>query len=156
MMMEKTLVIIKPDAIHRSLIGEIMHRFENKGLKIAAMKMTILKDKQLEEHYSHLKARPFFKKLVAYMKSIPTLLIILEGNDAVEVVRKMAGPTYGVEALPGTIRGDYSLSRQNTIIHASDSKKTAEKEIKRFFKASEIFSYNKIDYEMIYAEDERK
>ena len=153
--MEQTLVIIKPDAVNRSLVGEILHRFERKGLKIVTMKMEFLKDETLEEHYSHLKDKPFFKGIVKFMKSTPTILMVLEGSNCVEVVRKLAGPTYGVEAPAGTIRGDYSLSMQNTIIHASDSKENAEEEINRFFKKEEIHSYDKIDFEMIYAEDEK-
>lgn len=153
--MEKTLIIIKPDAINRSLVGEVMHRFERKGYKIVGMKMAKLKDKELEEHYAHLKDKPFFGELIKYMQKTPTLLMVLEGSNVVDVCRKMAGPTYGVEALPGTIRGDFSLSKQNTIIHASENKKLAEQEIKRFFKPEEIFEYDKIDFEMIYSEEER-
>jgi nucleoside-diphosphate kinase len=153
--MEQTLVIFKPDAVNRSVIGEILHRFERKGLKIVAMKMDYLKDTVLTEHYSHLKNKPFFKNILKYMKSTPAVLLVLEGSNAVEVVRTLAGPTYGVEAPAGTIRGDYSLSIQNTVIHASDSKEKAKEEIKRFFKKDEIHKYDKIDFEMIYAEDER-
>jgi nucleoside-diphosphate kinase len=153
--MEQTLVIIKPDAINRSLTGEILHRFERKGLKIVGMKMEYLKDKTLIELYSHLKDMPFFKNILKFMKTTPSILMVIEGSNAVEVVRNLAGPTYGVEAPAGTIRGDYSLSIQNTIIHASDSKEKAKEEIKRFFKKDEIYKYDKIDFEMIYAEDER-
>lgn len=155
-MMEQTLVIIKPDAVNRSLVGEILHRFESKGLKIAAMKMEYLKDDTLIEHYSHLKDKPFFKGILKFMKSTPAILMILEGTNAVDVIRRLSGPTYGVEASAGTIRGDFSLSRQNTIIHASDSKEKAVEEIKRFFKKDEIHKYDKIDFEMIYSEEERR
>ena len=154
--MEKTLIMIKPDAINRSLVGEVLHRFERKGFKIVGMKMTMLKDKELEEHYAHLKDQPFFGRLVEFMKKTPTLLMVLEGGNVVDVCRKLAGPTYGVEAPAGTIRGDFSLSRQNTIIHASENKELAEKEIKMFFKPAEIFEYDKIDFEMIYSEEERE
>jgi len=153
--MEKTLIILKPDAVQRGVVGEILYRFERKGLKITGAKLQILSDAILDEHYAHHKGKPFFQQLKNFMKSSPCLLIILEGNQAVEVARKMAGPTHGIEALPGTIRGDYSLSTQHNIIHASDSPKTAEKEIERFFTPSEIFPYQRIDWEMIYAEDER-
>lgn len=153
--MQKTLVIIKPDAINRSLVGQIISRFENKGLKLAGMKMEYLKDEILTEHYSHLKDKPFFKGILKFMKSTPAILMVIEGSNAIEVVRNLTGPTYGVEAPAGTIRGDYSLSRQNTIIHASDSLENAEKEIKRFFKKEEIHKYDKVDFDMIYSEDER-
>ncbi len=153
--MEQTLIIMKPDAVNRSIVGEIMNRFERKGLKIVGMKMEHLSDELIEEHYSHLTDKPFFPRIKQFMQTTPSILLVLEGKDVVEVVRKMAGVTYGIEALPGTIRGDYSMSIQNTIIHASDSKETAEKEVKRFFKKNEMFSYEKIDLEMIYAEDER-
>ena len=156
MKLEKTLVIVKPDAVNRSLVGEILQRFERKGLNIIAMKMEFLKDETLTEHYAHLKNKPFFKGILKYMQSTPAILMVLEGSNAVSVVRSLAGPTYGVEAPAGTIRGDYSLSKQNTVIHASDSVENAEIEINRFFKKQEIHAYNKIDFEMIYSEDERK
>ncbi len=154
--MQQTLVIIKPDGVNRGIIGEIIHRFERKGLKIVGIKMEHLSDTKLDIHYEHHKGKPFFERLKKYMKSAPTILMILEGNNVVEVVRHMAGPTRGYEALPGTIRGDYSLSQSNNIVHASDSVESAEAEIKRFFKPDEIFSYKKIDWEMIYAEEERE
>lgn len=155
-MMERTLVILKPDAINRGLIGEVIHRFERKGMKIAAMKMEHLTDNILEEHYAHLATKPFFPSIRSFMKRAPSVLMVLEGRRVVDVVRKMAGVTEGVDAEPGTIRGDFSLSIQNTIIHASDSAETAKKEIKRFFKESEILEYNKIDSEMIYSDAEKK
>ena len=155
-MKEKTLIIIKPDAINRTLVGEIIHRFERKGFKIVGMKMQHLSEKVLGEHYSHLRNNPFFPKIVRFMRSAPSLLIVLEGAHVVEVIRKMAGPTYGVEAPPGTIRGDYSLSMQNTIIHASENTDIAKKEIERFFDESELFEYDRVDLAMVYSEDERK
>jgi nucleoside-diphosphate kinase len=153
--MEKTLVIIKPDALNRALVGQILSRFEQKGLKIVAMKMKTLQDSELEEHYSHLKEKPFFQDLVAFMKHAPSILMVIEGNRAVDVVRFLTGTTYGVEATPGTIRGDFSLSRSNTIIHASDSLESAEVEIARFFDKSEILKYDKVDLTEVYATDER-
>jgi nucleoside-diphosphate kinase len=153
--MERTLIIIKPDAINRGLIGEVIHRFERKGLKIVGMKMVHLSEKILEEHYSHLVSKPFFLSIKKFMRSAPSVLMVLEGRKVVDVVRKMAGVTEGTEALPGTIRGDFSLSLQNTIIHASDSVETAKKEIKRFFADSELFEYTKVDSEMIYSDSEK-
>lgn len=154
--MEKTLVIIKPDAINRALIGVVLDRFERKGLKMVACKMKYLKDEELADHYSHLKDKPFFKNLVDFMKHAPSILMVLEGVRAVDAVRQLAGSTYGIEAMPGTIRGDYSMSRSNTIIHASDSVESAEKEIERFFDKSEIFEWEKVDFTEVYSVEERE
>lgn len=154
-MKERSLVIIKPDAVNRTIVGEIVHRFERKGLKIVGMKMVHLDEETLGEHYSHHVGKPFYKGLVKFMMNCPALLIVLEGNNAVDVVRKLAGETHGAKAMPGTIRGDYSLSQQCNAVHASDSVENAKNEIKRFFKDNEIFEYDRVDTEMIYAEDER-
>jgi len=153
--MEKTLIIIKPDAVNRGLCGEILSRFEKKGLKIVACKMRHFKDKELEEHYSHHKEKPFLKNLLDFMKHAPSILLVLEGSKVVDAVRQLAGSTYGVEATAGTIRGDFSMSRSNTIIHASDSAENAEIEIKRFFDAEEIFEWEKVDFTEVYSVDER-
>ncbi len=153
-MMEQTLVIIKPDAINRSIVGDILSRLEKKGLKMIGLKMEHLSEEILEEHYSHLKDKPFFPRIQAFMRSAPAVLLVLEGNNAVDVVRRMAGVTHGGEAQPGTLRGDYSLSIQNNIVHASDSTGAAKDEVKRFFKTEELHSYEKIDSTMIYSEDE--
>jgi len=154
--MEQTLIIIKPDGVNRGIIGEVVHRFERKGLKIVGIKMDHLKDEILDIHYGHHKDKPFFTMLKNFMKSAPALLVVLEGNNAVEVVRMMAGATTGYEAAPGTIRGDYSMSHQHNIIHASDSVENAQKEISRFFPKDEVFPYKRIDWEVVYAEDERE
>lgn len=154
--MEKTLILLKPDAVNRGLVGEVIGRFEKKGLKIAGLKMIQLHDKLLDEHYSHLKDKPFFKGIANFMKSSPVVAIALEGLDCVEVVRGMCGPTNARKALPGTIRGDFALSVQSNIVHASDSKESAEVEVKRFFQKSELFDYEKIDSETIYSQDEKK
>src|SRR3990167_42114 len=155
-MIEKTLIIIKPDAINRGLLGEIVQRFERKGLKIVAMKMMHLHDKLLEEHYPHIKDKPFFPGVKKFMQASPTVVLVLEGFEAVEVVRLMCGPTKASIAPAGTIRGDYALSVQSNVVHASDSKETAKKEIKRFFKEDEILNYEKIDYELLLAPDEKR
>jgi len=156
MALQKTLVIIKPDAVNRGLIGEIVNRFEDKGLKIIGLKMVHLKDEILEKHYAQHKTKAFFQDLVQFMKLSPTILMVLEGNEAISVVRKMAGPTFGVEAEPGTIRGDFSMSISHNVVHASDSIETAKKEIKRFFKKNEIFPYQRIDWNIIYSEQDLK
>ena len=139
--MEKTLVLLKPCTVQRSLIGEIISRFEKKGLRIAGLKMMQLDDAILAEHYAHLVDRPFFPGLKASMMATPVIALALEGVNAIEVVRQMAGPTNGRKALPGTIRGDYSMSGQQNIVHASDGPETAAAELKRFFKDGEIFEF---------------
>lgn len=154
-MMEQTLIILKPDAINRSIVGEVIHRFERKGLKIIGLKLVHLDDKMLNIHYAHHKGKPFFESYKRFMKSAPATLIVLEGKNAIEVARMMTGPTYGHEAPPGTIRGDYSLSAAQNIVHASDSIENAQEEITRFFKPAELFDWQRVDLEYLYAEDER-
>ncbi|OJV36178.1 MAG: nucleoside-diphosphate kinase [Bacteroidales bacterium 36-12] len=152
--MEKTLVILKPCTIQRGLTGEIIHRFERKGLQICGMKMMQLTDDILIEHYSHLAQRPFFKRIKDSMMVTPVIVCCLKGIDAVRIVRAMAGVTNGRDAQPGTIRGDYSVSVQENIVHASDSLETAETELKRFFKEDEIFDYAISQLNSKYANDE--
>jgi nucleoside-diphosphate kinase len=155
MKIRQTLVIIKPDALNRSLVGDILTRFEHKGLKICGLKMVQLKDDVLDLHYSHHSEKAFFGKLKKFMMQSPSIVVVLEGLSAINVVRQLAGETHGAKALPGTIRGDYSMSTQANIIHASEDEKAAEEEIKRFFKPEELFEYNRVDFELLYAEDER-
>jgi len=150
--MEKTLIILKPDAIQRNLVGEIVSRFEKKGLKIAGMKMVELDDLKLDEHYEHHKDKPFFGNLKKFMKSSPVLLMVLEGHDVVKAVRLVVVSTKPIEADSGTIRGDLAMTNWN-LVHASDSLETATKEIKRFFEDDELFSYNKTGWEMVYEEE---
>lgn len=152
---EKTLIIIKPDALQRNLLGEIIGRFEKKGLKIMGMKMIQLGDALLAEHYSHHIDKPFFQSLKNFMKSSPVIVMILSGIKAIQAVRLIVGPTKGYEADAGSIRGDLSISGQANIIHASDSLESAEIEIKRFFKSEEIFEYKKSDFDFVYGEEER-
>jgi len=153
-MMEKTLVILKPCTLQRGILGEIISRFEKKGLLIRGMKMLWLTDELLDEHYAHLKEESFFRKLKDAMQICPVTVICLEGVDAIRVVRSLAGVTNGRIAQPGTIRGDYSVSVQRNIVHASDSHETAEKELKRFFKEEEIFKYDHKLLLSLYAVDE--
>lgn len=152
---ERTLIIIKPDALQRNLLGEIIGRFERKGLKIIGMKMVQLGDAVLAEHYSHHVDKPFFESLKNFMKSSPVVVIALSGLNAISAVRLIVGPTKGYEADAGSIRGDLSLSGQTNIVHASDSSESAAAEIARFFKPDELFSYKKIDFEFVYGEEER-
>lgn len=139
--MEKTLVILKPSCVKRSLIGEITKKFEQKGLHLAGMKMMQLDDNILNEHYSHLKDKPFFADVKKSMMATPVIIQCWEGLDAVEVVRNLTGYTNGRKAIVGTVRGDYSMSTQENIIHSSDNTDSAKKELKRFFKPDEIFDY---------------
>ena len=153
-MLQKTLVLLKPCTVQRSLIGEIISIFERKGLRIAGLKMMQLDDAILAEHYAHLVDRPFFPGLKEAMLATPVIALAIEGVDAIDVVRQMAGPTNGRKALPGTIRGDYSMSGQQNIVHASDGPETAAAELKRFFKDEEIFDYQLPTLRSIYATDE--
>ena len=140
--MEKTLIILKPSTIQRRMIGEIISRFEKKGLIISGMKMIWLTDEILQEHYFHLVDKPFFKKIKDSMQACPVIVMCLNGVDAVSVVRNIVGVTNGRLAQPGTIRGDFSMSMQENIVHASDSPETAKIELERFFNKEEIFEYN--------------
>ncbi len=139
--MEKTLVIFKPSAMERGYVGQILTRFQQKGLIIAGMKMMQLDENILREHYAHLVDKSFFPLLLSAMMASPVIVMCLKGKDAINVVRLMTGATNGREALPGTIRGDFSCSNQENIIHASSSAEDAKAEIKRFFSENEIFDW---------------
>ena len=154
--MEKTLVLLKPSCVQRQLIGEVVNRFERRGLRIAGMKMMQLSDDILREHYAHLADKPFFPTLAASMQASPVIALALEGIDAVRVVRAMTGATNGRAAAPGTIRGDYSMSNQQNIVHASDSPENALIELARFFRPEEIFEYESGAKAYIYGADECK
>ncbi|MGC8573287.1 MAG: nucleoside-diphosphate kinase [Caldisphaera sp.] len=140
-MTEKTLVLVKPDGVKRGLIGEVISRFEKKGLKILALKMVKLDKSKGEEFYSVHKDKSFFKDLVEFITSGPIVAIILEGDSAISVVRLMIGSTDGRKAQPGTIRGDFALSIQDNVVHASDSPESFEREYKVLFKEEEIITY---------------
>ncbi len=148
---ERSLIIIKPDALQRGLAGEIFHRFERKGLKIIGLKMIELEDIMLEDHYAHHKDQPFFDSLKKFMKSAPVILVVISGLKAIGAIRLIVGPTKGYEADAGSIRGDFSMSGQANIVHASDSAAAAEQEIKRFFKPDELFDYQKPEFPWVYS-----
>ena len=152
---EKSLIIIKPDAVQRSLFGEIVTRLERKGLKIIGTKMMNLQDALIEEHYAHIKDKPFFPGIRDFMKATPVIVMAVEGINAVSSVRLLVGPTKAWEATAGTIRGDFSLSTQSNLVHASDTVEAGEIEINRFFKSEEIFEYQKIDIDFVYAEHKK-
>lgn len=152
--MEQTFIIIKPCAIRRDLIGEIIHRFEMKGMQLCAIKMIQLTDSILDEHYAHLAGRPFFQRIKNSMMKTPVVVSVWKGVGVVDVARQMAGPTNGRDAAPGTIRGDYSMSIQENIVHTSDSVENAKIEIARFFDACEVFDFNQLSSSVLYAENE--
>jgi len=153
-MLDKTLVILKPSAVQRGLIGEVIRRFERKGLILIGLKMVWLSDEILSDHYAHLKDKPYFQGVKDSMKKCPVIVCCWKGNDAVAVVRLLTGITNGREALPGTIRGDYSMSMRENILHASDSPEAAAEELQRFFKESELFDYNLSTISNVYATNE--
>lgn len=150
---EQSLVLIKPDAVQRGLMGEIITRFEKKGLKIVGLKMMNLKEAILKEHYAHVVDRPFYAELSQFMSSSPVVALCLEGLNAVEVVRKLSG-TDNFDF--GTIRGDYSTSQQRNLVHSSDSIEMAINEVERFFLPAELFDYNKEEWKQVYALCDRK
>ncbi|MBR4379597.1 MAG: nucleoside-diphosphate kinase [Prevotella sp.] len=152
--MEKTLVILKPSCLQRGLVGEVTKRFEQKGLRLCGMKMCQLTDEQMSQHYAQHAGKPFFQQLKDAMMVTPVIVCCYEGVEAVEVVRQMAGVTNGRKAMPGTIRGDFSMSFQENIVHTSDSIETAKIELQRFFKEDEIFDYPQPQFSFLYASDE--
>lgn len=142
--MERTLIIFKPDAVHRHLVGRILARFEDKGLRIAAMKLQQSPRAQVEKHYEVHKERPFYSDLVKFMTSGPVIVAVLQGPGAIAVVRNLLGATNGQNAAPGTIRGDFGLDQQYNLVHASDSPETAAKEIELFFKPDEVVDHARV------------
>ena len=153
--MEQTFVILKPSAVQRSLVGDVITRFQRKGLFITGIKMMQLDEQILRVHYAHLVDKPFFPSLVKSMMATPVIVMVLKGKDVVEVVRSMVGVTNARKAAAGTIRGDFGMSDQENIVHASDSPENAVIEINRFFKPEEIFDYQMPTLDCIYAPDER-
>ncbi len=141
--MEQTFSMLKPDAVQRSLIGEIIGRFEKKGLKLVALKLLKISREMAERHYAEHLGKPFFNDLVDFITSGPVVAMIWEGQNAIQVVRTMMGKTDPQEALPGTIRGDFGLFTGNNIVHGSDSPESASREINLFFSEGEIISYQK-------------
>lgn len=148
------MILLKPSCVGRGLIGDVIARLEKKGLVICGMKMLQLNEEILRQHYSHLVDKPFFPVLVEGMMATPVVAMCVKGVDAVEVVRLMCGVTNGRKAAPGTIRGDFSMSGSQNIIHASDSPENAKIEIDRFFSPDEIFDYSPLASGYIYSPDE--
>lgn len=152
MQAERSLIIIKPDAIQRNIVGAIIDRFEKKGLKIIGVKMMHLTDVLLTEHYAHIADKPFFPRIQKFMQSAPVIVMALSGAGAVAAIRTIVGPTKAFEAAGGTIRGDFAMSMQSNVVHASDSVENGEIEIKRFFKDDEILDYEKLGEQVVYSD----
>ncbi len=154
--MERTLIIAKPDAVQRGLVGEIISRLERKGLKLIGLKMMRLDSKQLQAHYAEHLEKPFYSGLEDFMKSSPVVVMAWEGFECVNSVRILVGATNPRNAEAGTIRGDFSIGTGRNLIHASDSQKSGNEEVSRFFGERELFDYDKSEYVHIYEEFERK
>jgi len=153
-MLGKSVVLIKPDGVQRGLVGEVIKRFEQKGLHLIGIKMVALTDATLDEWYVHHKDKPFFPNLKSYMMSYPVVAMLWEGIEAATTIRTLLGVTKGRAAAPGTIRGDFAMSQQYNLVHASESDEAAEKEQKLIFASEEIFPWVKLDITQIYAEEE--
>ncbi len=148
--MERTFVMVKPDGVQRRLIGKVIQRFEESGLKIVAMKFLSVSNKLAEKHYEVHKGKNFYDGLIKYITSGPVLAMVLEGENAIEKVRKMVGATDPQKSMAGTIRGDFAQNIGRNIIHASDGKETAKKEISLWFKENELITYEMDDEKWIY------
>jgi nucleoside-diphosphate kinase len=141
--LERTLIIIKPDAVQRGLIGKIVTRFERRGLRIAAMKLMHITEELAQRHYAIHEGKPFYEPLIAYITSSPVVVMVLEGNDAIEIARRTMGATNPAEAAPGTIRADFGLEIGRNLVHGSDGPETAVFEVPLFFEEEEILSYGR-------------
>ncbi len=148
--MEQTLVIVKPGAVQRGLIGTIISRFEKRGLKIVAMKMIHITSELAEKHYAEHKGKPFFEDLVYFITSSPVVVMVLNGENAITVARTMMGATNPLDAAPGTIRGDFGLFTGKNIVHGSDSAASANREIHLFFSDNEFVAFKKCDEQWLY------
>jgi len=153
-MVERTLIIIKPDGIQRHLAGEIIGRFEKKGLKLVAARFMQLSEPLARQLYAVHQGKPFFEGLVKYLSSAPVLVMVWEAEGIIDIARKMIGATFGYDAEPGTIRGDFSCSKGYNLIHGSDSPESAEREIKLFFKPDEIIDYELADAGWLYGKND--
>jgi nucleoside-diphosphate kinase len=149
--MQRTLIIFKPDCVQRRLVGQVLQRFEAKGLRLVALKL-IQVDRALgEKHYAEHRGKPFFDGLIQFITGGPVVLGVLEGNDAIAVVRNLLGATNGAAAAPGTVRGDFSISKQNNLVHGSDSEESARREIALWFRPEELLDYGIAGSEWVFA-----
>ena len=154
--MERTFSMIKPDGVQRRLVGKILTRFEEKGLRIAALKLLQVSARQAETLYSIHKGKPFYETLLRFVTASPVVVLVIEGNQAVAVVRKLLGATFGFNAEPGSIRGDYGSSKGLNLIHGSDSAESAQREIPIFFEGKDLVKYEHVDNVWVLEEPERK
>jgi nucleoside-diphosphate kinase len=150
MNMEKTFVMLKPSTVARAMIGNVVDRIENKGLSIVAMKLTWVTQEKAAKLYSAHKGKPFYEELIKFVTSGPVVAMVIEGDEAVKVTRKLIGTTNSKEAEPGTIRGDFALSNQKNAVHASDSAENARYEMGIFFSPEEILTYKRADENWVY------
>ena len=150
MAMENTFVMVKPDGVQRGLVGEIVARFERKGLTLKAMKMITIQKALAEQHYGEHKGKGFYDSLISYITSGPVVAMVWEGDNAVEVARTMMGATDPAKSAPGTIRGDFGMFTGRNVIHGSDSPESARREINLFFNDYELQAYEKIGQEWLY------
>ena len=148
--MQRTLVIFKPDCVQRRLVGSILARFEAKGLRVAALKLIQVSKELGEKHYAEHNGKPFFGGLIDFITGGPVVVGVLQGNEAITVVRTMLGATNGTAAAPGTVRGDFSISKQNNLIHGSDSPESADREIALWFKKEELVDYTIAGHEWVF------
>ena len=139
--MERTLIILKPDAIQRRLIGRLIQRFEDKGMAVGGMKLMRISRELAERHYAPHKGKPFYPGLIDYITSGPVVVMVLQGERCIEMARTMMGKTFGYEAAPGTIRGDFGASRSFNLVHGSDSPESAKTEIALYFQEKELLDY---------------
>jgi nucleoside-diphosphate kinase len=142
--------MVKPDGVQRGLVGDIVARFERRGLKIVAMKMLVVSEDRAKKHYEEHAAKPFFPNLVSFIRSGPVVAMVVEGKNVVPIVRSMLGATNPQNSAPGTIRGDFAVDMGRNVIHASDSPESAKREISLYFDNSEIATYNRIDEQWLY------
>jgi len=152
--MQRTLVLLKPDCVQRRLTGKVINRFEEKGLNIVAMKMMQVTSELSRQHYAEHVEKPFYPSLEAFITSAPVVAMAIDGLEAVQVVRDMLGATSGLKAAAGTIRGDYSSSRQMNLVHASDSVESAKRELALYFEAGDFCDYEPVTTEFLRAPDE--
>ncbi|MDF1533797.1 MAG: nucleoside-diphosphate kinase [Methanosarcinaceae archaeon] len=148
--MERTYVMVKPDGVQRGLVGEVISRIEKRGLKISALRMNVMSEDAAKEHYKEHVERPFFGSLIEYVVSGPSVSMVVEGKGVVPIMRTINGATNPVEALPGTIRGDFAIETGRNVVHASDSVESAEREIGIHFNESEVCGYSRIDEKWLY------
>jgi nucleoside-diphosphate kinase len=154
--MERTLVLLKPDAVQRRLVGQVIERLDRKGLRMAALRMLQISRPLAEAMYAEHEGKDFHDPLVNFVTASPVVAMVLEGFDAIRMVRSLIGPTFGPDAPPGTIRGDFGASRRYNLVHASDGPEAAKREISLFFREEDLLEYNLIDEDWIYASIDRQ